>query len=1040
LAASPSPKKTAGGSVSTSQAVLISSLAGAGTLVVVLLIVLMVVLSGGHGPADPATQPPAAAARPAITSPSPAGAVASGSVAPPAKTAEATVMASGGPTASPLPPPPAALQTGLSTPSPPPDVLNVNNSAEPTVLAATDLLYHWTAGNRFAYQLTCHLESGGQSVDISGATIYHVGSSAGSAAAGETFKATGTGFVINSYGFLLTCAHVVEDASDIDVKLGTASYPGRVVAIDKKNDLAIVRIAASGLPVVAMANSDAVELAEPVRVVGYPLSTVLGNSIKVTQGSVAGLINEEGHSLIQVDAAVNPGNSGGPLFNGAGGVVGVVNAKLAHEEVSNVGFAVPSKLARTLLQTQRIPFAEPVSNEKLEGPDLVRRVTPSVAFITIVSRPGARGHAAPLALDCSSAATLTVSGNAGQPAPANQSLSSQARLVVDQFGSVVSTTGKPLMPSLFGAVGASPLVRLSSRGEKSWNVQEAVIIQREVPVSGNNGPGVPSAPAPRFRSPPGLPSHGPHGHVTVPHGPGAFAPHSPFSPYSRSAGTTTVLEPAVANSHYDVTDDAKGARIAVRYELATLRKVDGLPLLRISGSGTVNFDKTQGMPQDVQQFQVEIETHGGGGQDSRDTCTVTYRPLDLAEATKLVDAARGSAPIDAAQAGPAMTGVAPSAEAMQCVALIEHPLGSGSGFAVGKKLLVTNAHVVEGAFPDEIKVRFGTENGKSQPITRILHFDRQRDLCVIELHSDLAGLPVRSDYAFNSGDRVTLVGNPSAGGGILMRNAVNYGRFSGVVHIKEQDFYQIDASVNPGWSGGPVLDADGKVVAIVAMKAADRAVSEIRSAMGKLDQDFRTRIGHTSYGVGLTFGIPAAALGDILKDPALHDDERQAEANDKYAAKTLADRLEFLVELSKLRMQINVPKQVRVEASYLASGKTLSGFRRGPAVRDMVALMSEFDAARLGRLLDDEGLKSMESKFRHRLDERTDAIQESEHLSDPIKHDLRALTAKLREADKFIEHPAITYVTFSAKVKGFNRDFKEHLKRLAENLKEEEQP
>ena len=62
-------------------------------------------------------------------------------------------------------------------------------------------------------------------------------------------------------------------------------------------------------------------------------------------------------------------------------------------------------------------------------------------------------------------------------------------------------------------------------------------------------------------------------------------------------------------------------------------------------------------------------------------------------------------------------------------------LASGSGFAVGKKLVVTNAHVVEGAFPDEIKVQFGTENSTPQPIARILHFDRARDLCVMEVPS-----------------------------------------------------------------------------------------------------------------------------------------------------------------------------------------------------------------------------------------------------------------------------------------------------------------
>ncbi len=203
--------------------------------------------------------------------------------------------------------------------------------------------------------------------------------------------------------------------------------------------------------------------------------------------------------------------------------------------------------------------------------------------------------------------------------------------------------------------------------------------------------------------------------------------------------------------------------------------------------------------------------------------------------------------VDAAAAGPGLPAVADAVgggpalapEILRCVALVEHPLGSGSGFAVGNKLVATNAHVVEGAFPDEIHVQFGTDNGKPQPITRILYLDRARDLCILEVRSELTGLPVRGDYKFHPGDRVTLVGNPSAGSGILVRNAVNRGRLGNVVHIESQDFYQIEARVNPGWSGGPVLDADGKVIAVVAMKAADRAVTGIRSEMSKLDQDYR---------------------------------------------------------------------------------------------------------------------------------------------------------------------------------------------------------
>ena len=387
---------------------------------------------------------------------------------------------------------------------------------------------------------------------------------------------------------------------------------------------------------------------------------------------------------------------------------------------------------------------------------------------------------------------------------------------------------------------------------------------------------------------------------------------------------------------------------------------------------------------------------------------------------------------------PPRSSAAPSPEAMQCVALVEHPLGSGSGFAIGKRLVVTNAHVVEGVFADEIKVTFGAENGKPQPAARILYFDRSRDLAVLDLPSDLAGLPIRGDYTFTVGDHVTLVGNPSAGGGILLRNAVNHGRLSSVVHIKEQDFYQIEASVNPGWSGGPVLDADGKVVAIVAMKAADLAVAEIRGSMGKLDQEFRTRIGRTAYNVGLTYGIPAGALANILKDPDFENEERQAAANDRCSARTLTDRLSFLAALCALRIQMNVPAKVRSEASALAYGRLPAGVKKRPAPSEGMTFMSDYDISRLGHVLDTESVKSMESKFKDRLDERVKAVQASASLPDAVKRDLQTLATKIRDGNKFAEHPPTTYMAFSVKAKAFSHDFKECLKRLAENLKEKE--
>jgi hypothetical protein len=276
---------------------------------------------------------------------------------------------------------------------------------------------------------------------------------------------------------------------------------------------------------------------------------------------------------------------------------------------------------------------------------------------------------------------------------------------------------------------------------------------------------------------------------------------------------------------------------------------------------------------------------------------------------------------------------------------------------------------------------------------------------------------------------VTLMGNPSARGGILMRNAVNRGQLSTVVRIEGQTYYQIDASVNPGWSGGPVIDAEGRVIAVVAMKVADKAVDDIRGAMGRLDQDFRLRVGKMGYKVGITYGIPVSTLSKVIESPRLRDRSRQAEDNDKCAAKTAVDRLGFLAGVAHLRMQINVPKQIRQEADAFKSHHS-SGHA------DVVALLPERDAAKLDALLRSTSVHSMENLFRARIDERVEMLTGSAYLAEAIKRDLKNVARKVREATKYAERPSGTYLTFSSKVKGYAHDFKDLFKRLEANLKD----
>src|SRR5262249_46239517 len=140
---------------------------------------------------------------------------------------------------------------------------------------------------------------------------------------------TGTGFVVTADGYLVTCAHVVAGATKIEVALGGRTYAAKAIASDADNDLAVLKGEAGGLPALPLAASDAAEVGQEVRALGFPLSDVLGNDLKATRGTISGISKADGRKRLQIDAPINPGNSGGPLVTEGGEVIGVNSAKLA---------------------------------------------------------------------------------------------------------------------------------------------------------------------------------------------------------------------------------------------------------------------------------------------------------------------------------------------------------------------------------------------------------------------------------------------------------------------------------------------------------------------------------------------------------------------------------------------------------------------------------------------------------------------------------------------------------------------------------------
>jgi Tol biopolymer transport system component len=165
----------------------------------------------------------------------------------------------------------------------------------------------------------------------------------------ETDIGSGSGFIIDTGGLIMTCNHVIRDADEITVYLEDgASYTAIVEARDLVRDLAVVKIEATGLPRLEMGDLGQVSLGQQVVVLGYPLEA---ENVAVTSGLFSTVEFDSGRNITwaQTDSAINPGNSGGPLLDLQGKVIGVVSVKMVGIAVEGVGFAISANTVNLYL-------------------------------------------------------------------------------------------------------------------------------------------------------------------------------------------------------------------------------------------------------------------------------------------------------------------------------------------------------------------------------------------------------------------------------------------------------------------------------------------------------------------------------------------------------------------------------------------------------------------------------------------------------------------------------------------------------------------
>jgi len=192
---------------------------------------------------------------------------------------------------------------------------------------------------------------------------------------------SGTGFFVSKIGHIITNHHVIDRCNEVKLNLNGRNKIVKILATDKKNDLAILKVDLTPSKVYSVATEDA-SLLEDIIIAGYPLGKKVSAAIKTSKGSITALAGYgDNYSEFQTDAALNQGNSGGPIMNQKGNVIGVAVANYGKKAgVESFNFGIKSSTLRTFANSNGLKFLPPNSRE-MSNKDLGKLITDGTVYL-----------------------------------------------------------------------------------------------------------------------------------------------------------------------------------------------------------------------------------------------------------------------------------------------------------------------------------------------------------------------------------------------------------------------------------------------------------------------------------------------------------------------------------------------------------------------------------------------------------------------------------------------------------------------------------
>jgi S1-C subfamily serine protease len=254
-----------------------------------------------------------------------------------------------------------------------------------------------------------------------------------------------------------------------------------------------------------------------------------------------------------------------------------------------------------------------------------------------------------------------------------------------------------------------------------------------------------------------------------------------------------------------------------------------------------------------------------------------------------------------------------------------------------------------------------------------------------------------------------------------------------VVTIEGYDYYQFDATVDHGCSGGPALNLGGQVIAVVALKAKDEATSELRKKMRQFGETFE-RGKDTQAEQGLSYGIPVQTLARALASVEKGDSAADR-ADTEHTARVLLQRSAVLGNLHLLEAMVDVPPEVRQEwelmRQHIASSGTAA---RAADAKPLVALLPESVARELRAELASKEVQKTIAAYGGNLADKLSGLQDSPHLDEAVKKDLQGLYNRVKSVEKLATRPPKKYDDFSARILASQESLDDYVARLTTKL------